>query len=450
MNLVLLSFGAGMLTVLSPCVLPILPFVFARPGSIRLFGGLAFGFAAVMLLAVAGGSWAVTAHEAGRSLAMVLLAGFGLVLAWPSLAARLGRPLQGLAGRLDRRAAGAGTGSGSGSGDALLGLSTGLLWAPCAGPVLGLVLTGAALHGGTSATLHSLIAYAAGAASTLIVVRLLVSRAGRRLPTWLRATAPVAGGTSRLAGVAVLAGVLLVATGLDARLAVALPGLGLDALEQRWLDVVAPSTVGEPAPQASQEQAERAMPSRTAARMQPTALSSTTRDFMPRTALLAATEARLDLPVLGTMPPLAGATTWLQSPPLRAEDLRGKVVLVDFWTFGCINCQRAIPSVRDWARRYRDDGLVVVGVHAPEFAFERDQRNVERALKRRDLDFPIAMDNDFAIWNAWSNRYWPTLYLVDAQGRVRWRHIGEGAYAQTEQALRQLLDEARARGGAAS
>lgn len=160
-------------------------------------------------------------------------------------------------------------------------------------------------------------------------------------------------------------------------------------------------------------------------------------------ALLAtATREGAVLPVLGAMPSLAGANAWLQSPPLNPAGLRGKVVLVDFWTFGCVNCQRALPAVRDWARRYRDDGLVVIGVHAPEFAFERDRGNVERAVRRMGLDFPIAIDNDFAVWKAWSNHYWPTLYLVDAQGRVRWRHIGEGAYVETEQAIRQLLDEA--------
>jgi thiol-disulfide isomerase/thioredoxin len=143
------------------------------------------------------------------------------------------------------------------------------------------------------------------------------------------------------------------------------------------------------------------------------------------------------------MPPLSGATGWLQSRPLSTADLRGKVVLVEFWTFGCVNCQRALPSVRGWARRFRDEGLVVIGVHTPAFAFEHDRDNVERAVRRMELDFPIAIDNDFAMWKAWSNQYWPTLYLVDAQGRIRWRHIGEGAYLQTEQAILKLLDEAR-------
>ena len=150
-----------------------------------------------------------------------------------------------------------------------------------------------------------------------------------------------------------------------------------------------------------------------------------------------------ELPVLGPMPPLSGASGWLQSRPLSVAELRGKVVLVEFWTFGCVNCQRALPSVRTWAKRYRDEGLVVVGVHAPEFAAERERVQVERAVAQLGLDFPIAMDNDFAIWKAWSNQYWPSLYLVDAQGRVRWRHIGEGAYDETEQAIRQLLGEAR-------
>jgi thiol-disulfide isomerase/thioredoxin len=143
------------------------------------------------------------------------------------------------------------------------------------------------------------------------------------------------------------------------------------------------------------------------------------------------------------LPDLAGATTWLNSPPLSAQALRGKVVLVDFWTFACINCQRALPYVRAWAEKYKDQGLVVVGVHAPEFAFERKVANVQRAARDLGLTFPIAIDNDFAIWKSFSNQYWPAHYFVDAQGRIRFHHFGEGEYERSEQVIRQLLAEAR-------
>lgn len=260
-----------------------------------------------------------------------------------------------------------------------------------------------------------------GISTGLLWLRRLAGHTALRLPTLLRATLPRAGGGRRLPGSVVLAAVALIATGRDAALAGADPNFAIERLEQTQLDHL-PLT---------------AWPSSTTRSGASEAVAT-----LPAWLPVAAT-GEMPLPVLGTMPPLSGATAWLRSHPLSPADLRGKVVLVDVWTFGCINCQRALPSVREWARRYRDDGLVVIGVHTPEFAFERERGNVERALLRMDLGFPIAMDNDFAVWKAWSNQYWPTLYLIDAQGRLRWRHIGEGAYAQTEQAIRQLLDEAR-------
>ncbi|MGL4690767.1 MAG: thioredoxin family protein, partial [Stenotrophomonas maltophilia] len=148
------------------------------------------------------------------------------------------------------------------------------------------------------------------------------------------------------------------------------------------------------------------------------------------------------LPVEGTLPSLAGATGWLNSPPLDAQALRGKVVLVDFWTYSCINCLRAMPYVSEWAERYRDHGLVVIGVHAPEFAFERSLANVQRAVKDLKVTYPVAIDNDYAIWRGFNNKYWPAHYFIDAQGRIRAHHFGEGNYAQSEQIIRQLLREA--------
>jgi thiol-disulfide isomerase/thioredoxin len=143
---------------------------------------------------------------------------------------------------------------------------------------------------------------------------------------------------------------------------------------------------------------------------------------------------------------LGSATAWLNSEPLTAASLRGKVVLVDFWTFTCINWLRQLPYVRAWAEKYQDQGLVVIGVHAPEFAVERDLDNVRRAAMDLRLDYPIAVDNDFAIWQAFDNHYWPALYLVDAQGRVRYQRFGEGEYAQSERMIQQLLTEAGAGG----
>jgi thiol-disulfide isomerase/thioredoxin len=151
------------------------------------------------------------------------------------------------------------------------------------------------------------------------------------------------------------------------------------------------------------------------------------------------------LPVEGAMPSLAGATAWLGSPPLSTAELRGKVVLLDVWTYTCINWLRTLPYVRAWASKYKDHGLVVIGVHAPEFSFEREAGNVRRAVLDMQIAYPVAIDNDFAIWNALNNRYWPALYIVDTQGRIRYQHFGEGDYEASERAIQQLLREAGSR-----
>ena len=161
-------------------------------------------------------------------------------------------------------------------------------------------------------------------------------------------------------------------------------------------------------------------------------------------ALLAATMA--PLPVEGELPSFGGASGWLNSQPLTKDGLRGKVVLVDFWTYTCINWLRTLPYVRAWAGKYKEQGLVVIGVHTPEFRFEKDLDNVRRAVKDRKIDFPVAIDNDYGIWRAFDNHYWPALYLIDAQGRIRHHQFGEGGYERTERIIQQLLGEAGSSG----
>src|SRR5512133_2629147 len=149
--------------------------------------------------------------------------------------------------------------------------------------------------------------------------------------------------------------------------------------------------------------------------------------------------ASLHLPFESEMPSFSGATTWLNSEPLTADALRGKVVLIDFWTYTCINWLRTLPYVRAWAEKYRDHGVVVIGVHTPEFSFEHDLDNVRRAAKDMRVDYPIAIDNDYAIWSAFDNHYWPALYFVDADGIIVDQHFGEGRYEQSERVIQQLL-----------
>lgn len=435
MTLFVLSYLAGALTILAPCILPVVPFVFARAdqpfirSGLPLLAGMALTFAAVATLATLGGEWAADANEVGRGIAIAVLAGLGVALVAPRVAKRVTRPLVALGSRLSERADRQARATGrSVLPSFVLGVATGLLWAPCAGPVLGLVLTTAAIQGASARTSLLLLAYAAGAATSLA----LALWAGRRVFETMKRSFGVGEWLRRGMGVAVLAGVGAIAFGLDTGLLARLSPGGGNVIEQELLERFQPARVSLANPPSNllpiayAPSVMAAVPAETAQiQKQPPARSLAT------------------LPVEGTLPDLAGATTWLNSPPLSAQALRGKVVLIDFWTFACINCQRALPHVRAWAEKYKDEGLVVVGVHAPEFAFERKVANVERAARDLGLTFPIAIDNDFAIWKSFSNQYWPSHYFVDAQGRIRFHHFGEGEYERSEQVIRQLLDEAR-------
>ncbi len=397
MTLLVLSYLGGVLTILSPCILPVLPFVFARAdqpfvkSGLPLLAGMALTFAGVATLAAVGGGWAVHANQYGRIAALVVLAFFGATLLSRSLAERLTRPLVALGDRLSQ-----GAGSSVGA-SLLLGVATGLLWAPCAGPILGLVLTGAAIQGASANTTLLLLAYAAGSATSLAVALLLGGRVFAAMKKSLGAGEWVRRGL----GVAVLLGVAAIALGLDTGLLTRLSLANTAHVEQNLIDAVHPGK-------------------------------------KIRTTRVAGS----DLAVEGVMPELSGATGWINSAPLTRASLKGKVVLVDFWTYSCINCLRALPYVRAWAQKYRDHGLVVIGVHAPEFAFEKDPDNVRRAVKDLNVTYPVALDSNLAIWRAFDNQYWPAHYFIDAQGRIRAHHFGEGEYDKSEATIRQLLAEA--------
>lgn len=434
MTLFILSYLAGALTILAPCILPVIPFVFARVdqpfvrSGLPLLAGMALSFAAVATLATVGGSWAAEANDIGRTTALALLAVMGIALLVPTLAERVTRPLVAIGARLadaaqrDAKATGR-----SVLPSFILGVATGLLWAPCAGPVLGLVLTTAVLQGASARTSLLLLAYAAGAATSLA----LALWVGGRVFVAMKRSLGVGEWLRRGLGVAVLAGVTAVGLGLDTGLLARLsPGAG-SSLEQDLLERFQPHPAS-----VSESPNEGRLASNFAVLM---------KTGLIETAI--ATTPELVLPVEGQVPELSGATAWLNSSPLTTQSLLGKVVLIDFWTFACINCQRAIPHVRAWAERYKDQGLIVIGVHAPEFAFERKADNVKRAVADLGLTFPIAIDNDFAIWRAFSNQYWPANYFVDAQGRIRFHHFGEGEYEKSEQVIRQLLAEARSGAG---
>jgi cytochrome c biogenesis protein CcdA/thiol-disulfide isomerase/thioredoxin len=490
MILFLLAYLGGVLTIVSPCILPVLPFVFARAdqpflrSGLPMLVGMAATFAAVATLAAVAGGWAVEANELGRLAALALLAVFGLALVFPALSDHFTRPLVALGDRLsasaDRDAAAKNS---TILPSLLLGVATGLLWAPCAGPVLGLILTGAALQGANAETTLLLLAYAAGAATSLALALLV----GGRVFAAMKRSLGIGEWVRRGVGVAVLAGVAAIALGLDTGFLSRVSYASTASIEQKLLDGLHPAPAapaqssvvmnggammsanpgggdnpaimmkakpteptvvmnGGPAMMSANPASGDNPAVMTDAKREPSVVMNDSPAMMaanPATMMKAKPSAAEEsLPVEGDAPSLSGAVQWLNSPPLTMEALKGKVVLVDFWTYSCINCLRAIPYVRAWAEKYRDQGLVVIGVHAPEFAFEKNVDNVRKAVSDLRIDYPVAIDNDYAIWRAFQNQYWPAHYFIDAQGRIRHHHFGEGDYVGSERVIQQLLAEA--------
>jgi cytochrome c biogenesis protein CcdA/thiol-disulfide isomerase/thioredoxin len=438
----LIAWLGGVLTIVSPCILPVLPFVFARTGKpflqsgLPLLIGMAATFSAVGALAAVGGGWAVAANQYGRIAALVVLALFGLTLLLPKLSDSMTRPLVALGARLSETAQGADNKSTIWA-SLLLGVATGLLWAPCAGPILGLILTGAALQGASVHTSLLLLSYAAGAATSLALALVV----GGKVFTTMKKSLHISEWVKRGLGVAVLAGVAAIAAHADTGFLTHLSLSGTNSLEQSVLDRFHGAQNGaQGAMMAANAPVAASGNDAGAAASTPTANA----DGSQAMAQAAQPGSPAPLPVEGTLPSLDGAVQWLNSPPLTAAQLRGKVVLVDFWTYSCINCLRTLPYVKAWADKYKDAGLVVIGVHTPEFAFEKDVGNVSRAVKDLKVDFPVAIDDNYKIWRAFNNQYWPADYFVDAQGRIRAHHFGEGDYAGSEQVIRQLLTEAGA------
>jgi cytochrome c biogenesis protein CcdA/thiol-disulfide isomerase/thioredoxin len=414
MILLLLAFVGGILTILSPCILPVLPFVFAkadqpfRKSGLPLLAGMAVTFVAFAAVATVGGGWVVRANQYGRIAAMIVLGIFGLTLLWPGLADWLSRPFVHLGSRLVQPATG--TPNPSVARSLLLGLATGLLWAPCAGPILGLILTGAAIEGAGRHSVFLLLAYAAGAACSLAVAVLAGGQVFAALKRSLKAEVWI----RSVLGVAVLAGVAAIAFGLDRGVLTQVSLASTSGLEQSLIDRL---HANPPAPQNDQAKNPGGM-------------------MMMMSANAGGAGAGPQ-----TIPELSGAVAWLNSPPLDRDQLKGHVVLIDFWTYSCINCLRATPYVEAWAEKYKKDGLIVIGVHTPEFAFEKDLDNVKRAVSDLKITYPVALDNDYRIWNAFHNSFWPADYLVDATGKIVHHHFGEGKYDETEQQIQALLKE---------
>ncbi|HXV34064.1 MAG TPA: cytochrome c biogenesis protein DipZ [Gaiellaceae bacterium] len=388
------AFVAGIVTAISPCVLPVLPLVLAggatggprRPFAV--IAGLVVSFTVFSLTAAALLTALGLPDDLLRNLAIGVVVIVGLALVWPRLGDLLGRPFYVLARR----------NPGDTGGGFVLGLSLGLLFTPCAGPVIAAVATVAATKDLTLSAFLITLAYGLGAGVVLLGVALAARRGMSFGP--VRAHAPA---IRRALGVAVLAVAVLMIYGVDTRLQTQVPEYtrALQALEES------------------------------------AAAEGELEDLVGGPGL--AEEEQLD--DFGVAPEFQGIEGWINSEPLTLEKLRGKVVLIDFWTYSCINCLRTLPHLRAWDQTYRDNGLVIVGVHTPEFAFEREPENVRRAVRDHGIEYPVALDPDYATWQAWLNRYWPAKYFIDRRGHLRYAHFGEGDYEESERVIRQLLAE---------
>jgi cytochrome c biogenesis protein CcdA/thiol-disulfide isomerase/thioredoxin len=391
------AFLAGVITAISPCVLPVLPIILASSSTSEsrwrpyaILGGLVVSFTTFTLAGAALLDALGLPADTLRDIAIAALLVLAATLVFPPVARWLQRPFAALGRRRPPADA----------NGFVLGVSLGLVFVPCAGPVLAAISALAATGDVGSRTIAATAAYALGAALPMLAIAV----GGRRLTSGVRVLRTHAETTRRAAGVVIGATALAIALGADQRFTTAIPGY-TEALQDR----IERSSVAE----------------------HELRLLSGTEDTGLASRIVRAPEFR-------------GIEQWLNTPggePVSIWGLRGKVVILDFWTYSCINCLRTLPHLKAWDRAYRDEGLVIVGVHSPEFAFEREAGNVRSAVRRLGVRYPVALDNDFATWRAYDNQYWPAKYIVDRSGRVRYAHFGEGAYDETETWIRRLLGE---------
>jgi len=377
-----LAFLEGVALIVSPCILPVLPLVLASSldgARARPFGVIAGFVLAFTLFALLSRSllsaFSIDPEVIGQ-LSLMLLASFGLIMLSERLSGYFSALTQGVAQRGSSLAAINGSGFSSG---VTVGFLIGLVWTPCAGPILAAVLVQIIRQEDTFSSLFIIAAFGMGAGLPMLLIALL----GRKLMRQLGFLSLHAVRIRRGLGVVILLTVALLAT---------------DTL---------PTTT---APQ-TQSIAQGAHPEGLIGGL-----------AQPYQA-----------------PELAGINAWLNSPPLTLKSLRGRVVLIDFWAYSCINCVRTLPYVTQWDQQYRDKGLTIIGVHSPEFEFEKKQRNVEAAIAAHGIQYPVALDNQFDTWTAFANKYWPAHYLIDQEGHVVYRHFGEGSYDKMEHNIRHLL-----------
>ncbi|HEV7772632.1 MAG TPA: cytochrome c biogenesis protein DipZ [Conexibacter sp.] len=440
--LILFGFLAGAGTALSPCVLPVLPIALSAgaTGGRRRPLGIVVGLTASFTFATVALVYVLDAlglpDTLLRTLAIVVLLAFGVTLLIPPLAARLEGRLSRIAGTLSR---GGTTRGGDGFRSGLLvGASLGLVYAPCAGPVLAGVITVSASQPFTAGRLAVALAYGVGSAVVLYVLMI----GGRRL------TAPLA---KRSGALQMAMGAVMVVVALAM----------LNDYDLRFQSAIAKDLPGFLVnPTQSLEKTSAAQRALADVRGRSTSKLAAAADQQPAADDDAGTAApahgsaagRLHLKDYGPAPDFTDTQQWFNTAngrPLTMADLRGRVVLIDFWTYSCINCLRTLPYLKAWDARYRSQGLTIIGVHSPEFPFEKEAGNVAAAVKREGIRYPVVQDNDLGTWDAYGNQYWPAHYFIDARGHVRYAHFGEGDYGHSEAVIRELLAEAGRRVGTA-
>ena len=406
--LIIVAFVAGLVTAVSPCVLPILPIILAsgadgdRRRPYLIIAGLIASFSFFTLASVQIIEAFHLPSAVLRDVAIMIIAIFGLTLLVPALGRgwdRLTARLPGAGARLVRPGV---------AGGLITGVGLGLVWTPCAGPILGAITSLAITAPGGWNALALVVAYALGAGLPLLAIAL----GGRAVLARLHFRGASAW-ADRTFGVLVLLMALVMAAGLDTAISADLTNALPD-----WTNTL--------------QTLERSDPVQAA--LHDLGLGTNTTTANPAN----------NLAVGALAPEFTGLDHWLGSSPLTLASLRGKVVLVDFWTYSCINCIRTLPYLEGWYQKYAAEGLVIVGVHTPEFAFEHDTANVQAAITHFGLTYPVAQDNEYATWSVYNNEYWPAHYLIDANGHLRATQFGEGNYVQTESDIRSLLVEINA------
>lgn len=415
-TLVIVGVVSGLITAVSPCVLPVLPAVLtssiqdgarSRRRPFVVVGGLVTSFAVFTLLGGILLSSLGLPDDLLRWAGIITLVVVGVSLAIPAVGHLLEKPFQNTRIPHLRR---------DGNGF-VMGLALGLVFVPCAGPILASITVLAATKGLSWGLIALTLAFTAGVAIPLLVFAVAGQSIGARIKTV----------RTRLQAIRVTSGVVLILTALVIATNIAEP-----------LQRLVPTALAKVQDSIENNAGVRDRLDSLAGRPAPTADDSAALSFDECEA-----GPSDQLQDCGPARDFIGIDRWLNTSdgePLTLESLKGQVVLLDFWTYSCINCQRTFPYLTGWADRYGDDGLTIVGVHSPEFAFEKVVSNVEDAAGRYGITYPIAIDNDFATWNAWDQRYWPAHYLIDQQGNVRQVHYGEGNYAETERLIQQLLD----------